>query len=123
MLTPRPRLHHLTAIVPLQVATLALMTIAQPAAAVQCTVFTPGDCWFEFPKQASEKPRLLPPCGEAPCEFEESALECPFFSSGAYATAEDEDCEPFMWVRVAVPPGWASHGGAGWNRGTHQSCD
>ena len=88
----------LVIIVFLQVATLTLLTLAQPVAAVECTSFTPASCWFKFPKPANEEPFLLPQCSQAACDFEQSALECPFHSSGTYATVDAEYCDLFMRV-------------------------
>ena len=77
----------------------ALLVGAMPAAAASCTVFRPNGCWFLVPPP-SEEPLLLPRCGRQACDFEQSALECPFFSSGSYETVETDDCEPFMRVRA-----------------------
>ena len=62
-------------------------------------MFSPSACWFSTPRPAAEEPQLLPLCGDKPCDFEQSALECPFFSSGTYRTVDTDECDPFMRVR------------------------
>ena len=80
-------------------ALLAALAAALPAEAVKCMAFSPSRCWFEAP--STEAPLVLPRCGLEACAFEQSALECPFFSSGTYSTVDADDCEPFMLVRFS----------------------
>lgn len=79
---------------------LAAIAAAQSATAVKCTVFSPTGCWF---LQPSQEPLSLPRCGQEACDFDQSALKCPFFSSGTYETVDADDCEPFMLVSMNVP--------------------
>lgn len=72
-----------------------MLAAAQAEAAAKCKVFSPTGCWFQVP---SKGPLSLPRCGQEPCDFDQSVLECPFFSSGTYKTVDADDCEPFMRV-------------------------